>query len=110
MTAALFREWEDVSKHAQVSMESAGGVTIKRAVFESGKILAQHSHTFDHFAVLLSGTVMLEVNGVGELKTGPQLLTIPAHKQHIVTAMTPVEWLCLWSDSLEDKDIIEGAA
>lgn len=101
---------EDVAMHAAIEMLSAGGVTVKLARFEAGKVLAQHSHTFDHFAVLLSGTVMLEVDGIGELHSGPQLLTIPAHKRHTVTSLTKVEWLCLWGDHLDDSSIIESSA
>lgn len=75
----------------------------------SGLKLTQHSHLFDHGSILVSGSVMVEVDGVGELMTGPAGRVIEAGKAHSVTALTDVVWLCQHQTDETDPDRIDGS-
>lgn len=75
-----------------------GGIYVKETHIPADRVLSQHVHAHDHLSWLGEGSVLLEVDGVGEIVKGPVMLTIPAHKQHKVTSITPVIWLCIWNE------------
>jgi quercetin dioxygenase-like cupin family protein len=86
-----------------------GGVYIKETRIPSGYTLVQHKHSFDHLAVLASGTAILRVDGVPNLVTGPAVLKIEAEKNHGVRAVTACRWLCVWATEETDPAKVDGA-
>lgn len=84
-----------------------GHVYIKETSIPAGQILVQHKHAYDHLSYLVSGTVVLEVDGHKELLHGPAALTIEAGKHHGVTAMTDCIWLCIHSTDCTDADQVD---
>jgi hypothetical protein len=57
--------------------------------------------------VLVSGTAILEVDGVRTEHTGPMVLNIAAKKVHAIIPVTPVVWLCQHVTSCTDPEIID---
>lgn len=84
-----------------------GGLYAKETHIPAGIKLTQHSHTFDHLSALMKGSVMVEVNGRGEVHVAPKLLTIKAGQAHEVTAITDVVWACLHATDETDADRID---
>lgn len=74
---------------------------IKATYFQPGQGLGQHAHPFDHFSVLVNGTVELDVDGEKQALTGPKILTLEKGKVHTVTALTEALWLCVWGNECE---------
>lgn len=69
----------------------------------AGRALTQHIHPFEHLSWLSAGTVRIKVDDIETVEVGPIMLTIPAHKQHEVIAVTDVIWLCLWGEGVIDE-------
>jgi hypothetical protein len=85
-----------------------GGVYAKETRIPSGMILIQHRHKYDHLAILASGSVVLDVNGVHIPLTGPQCVLIEAGKHHGVKALTDVVWYCVHASDVADDDALIG--
>lgn len=86
----------------------SSGVYAKETHIPAGKVLTQHVHSFDHLSVLASGSAMVEVDGVGELMTGPTVVTIKAHKEHKVTSLTDVVWFCIHATDETDPEKVDA--
>ena len=82
-------------KQVELAHHFAGGLYAKETAFPAGSILVQHRHHYDHFALLASGMVEIEVDGQRSIAHAPQLLTIRAHQHHGVKALTDVVWFCI---------------
>lgn len=81
----------------------------KRTVIPAGVKLTQHVHPYDHASALVSGTVILEVDGAEEAFTGPAMLMVKAGKQHSVTAVTEAVWHCIHiTDETDPKKVDEA--
>lgn len=72
----------------------------------AGMLLAQHKHRYDHLAILASGTVLLDVDGVQAEHTGPACLLIKANTHHGVRAITDVVWFCVHAESDADAEAL----
>lgn len=85
----------------------AGGLYAKETAFPSGSILVQHKHNYDHFALLASGSVEVEVDGQRSVLNAPQLITIRAHHHHGVKALSDVVWFCIHATNETDPEHID---
>jgi len=73
-----------------------GGVYIlEMHLHEPGAIIVTHKHTYDHFAILGSGEVEVQIDGITKRVVGPSVIKIEAHKNHAVLAITDVVWFCV---------------
>lgn len=84
-----------------------GGLYAKETHIPAGIKLSQHVHKYDHLSALMKGSVMVEVDGKGEVHVAPKLLTIKAGKAHEVTAITNVVWACLHATDETDAEKID---
>lgn len=84
-----------------------GGLYAKETRIPAGTKLVQHVHNFDHLSALMKGSVMVEVDGKGEVFVAPKLLTIAAGKEHEVTAITDVLWVCLHATDETDPEKVD---
>jgi quercetin dioxygenase-like cupin family protein len=79
----------------------------KRTRIKAGHKLVQHVHPWDHASALVSGTVLLEVDGERREITGPDMLLICAGKEHSVTALTDVVWHCIHITDDTDPETVD---
>lgn len=93
--------------NADLSHYFGGGVYAKESLIPAGMVLVQHKHEHDHLSYLVSGTVLLEVDGRREELTGPACLTIEANKHHGVKALTDVVWLCIHATECTDVEKVD---
>ena len=82
----------------------------KRAEIPAGTMLRQHSHKYDHHSLLLSGRVLVSVDGDTVVYKAPALLTIKAHKKHAVHALADSVWVCLHETDERDVAKIDAEA
>ena len=100
----------DFDKHGVgLAHHFGGGVYAKEARIPAGVVLSQHAHPFAHLSVLASGRVLVEQDGASREASGPTCLTIPAHVQHRVTAITPAVWFCIHATDEVDPGLIDAA-
>ena len=79
----------------------------KRTHIAAGLKLTQHVHPYDHASALVSGAVLLEVDGEKREITGPAMLMIEAGKEHSVTALTDVVWHCIHITDDTDPETVD---
>lgn len=92
----------------EIEHHFGGLVYAKVSHIPAGRVLSQHAHARDHLSWLSAGIVRLKVDGNETLESGPVMLLIPAHKQHEVTAVTDVLWLCLWGTHATDPEAADA--
>ena len=108
MASALERARNLSSLGIEIEHHFGSGVYAKETRIPALRVMTQHTHKHDHLSWLNNGSVMLEVEGEGgELITGPRMVMIPAGKQHKVTALTSVVWLCLWATDETDPEKVD---
>jgi len=74
-------------------------VYIKSVIIPEGLEVISHKHSFSHLAILMSGKVLVTVDGDEfELESG-QSTIIKADKYHSVKALEQSLWLCCWNIS-----------
>jgi quercetin dioxygenase-like cupin family protein len=83
----------------------AEGVYIKEFNVKAGQCITKHVHDFNHYSILLRGSVRVITSPVGNSSekttvdvTAPSVLLITKDTMHTVIALTPVTWLCVQSD------------
>jgi quercetin dioxygenase-like cupin family protein len=84
-----------------------GEVYSKRVRIPAGVKLTQHVHPYDHASALVSGTVLVEVEGISYEVTGPSMLMIEAGKEHSVTAITDAVWHCIHITDDTDPETVD---
>jgi quercetin dioxygenase-like cupin family protein len=84
-----------------------GGAYVKLVNIPAGMLVMQHTHPHDHLSFLVSGKVLLEVEGESQVVEGFKVLTIKAGKPHSVTAITPTVWACIWGTDDTDPDTVD---
>ncbi len=90
-----------------ISHHFGGGTYAKETLIPAGAVLTQHRHDHDHLSVLASGRVKVTVNGAVAIFDGPACLTIKAHAEHEVQAMTDAVWFCIWATDCTDPEKID---
>lgn len=80
----------------------AAGLTDAVSFIPAGLGIIQHTHRYDHFAVLLSGEIDLFVDNTVSRHVGPKVMLIEAHKAHGVRAITDTVWHCIFDQDAKD--------
>lgn len=86
-----------------------GKAYVKETFIKAGAKLMQHAHEFDHLAYLVSGEVIVQVDGELKPVIGPHGFLIPKGAVHGVTALTNAIWLCIWGTDCVDADKVDQA-
>lgn len=84
---------------------SAGGVYAREHLASAGTEVQKHVHDYDHLSYLAAGRVVLEVDGELDVLDAPCMFEVKAGKEHRITAVTDIVWLCIHSEVLADPDI-----
>ncbi len=92
-----------------VAHHFGGGSYVKETKIPAGASLRQHAHSHDHISYLVSGQVVVRVDGEATTVTGPCPMLIRAGQEHGLTAMTDALWLCIWATDLEDPEAVDDA-
>lgn len=92
-----------------VAHHFGGGAYIKETAIPAGTSLAQHAHDHDHLSYLVSGAVVVVVDGEARAVAAPAALKIEAGKVHEVHAKSDAIWLCVWSTKSVDPATVDQA-
>jgi quercetin dioxygenase-like cupin family protein len=91
---------EDVSKNFD-----GAGIQVKVTPLEKDMTVIQHRHSYDHLSILLSGSVILQNDGMTTIlnaSKGPVSIIIEAGQLHALTALTDnVVWMCIHKDGVQ---------
>lgn len=98
---ALARAGVDIKHHF------GGGAYVKVTRIPAGVELTQHAHPHDHLSLLIEGTVVLQDGPREYVKTGFQVIKIPAGVVHSVRAVTPAVWACLWATDCDNPTVVD---
>ena len=83
----------------EVSHHFVGDGYTKMFEVPSGQVIGQHKHKIGHNSHLLLGRARVHVDGKFVEHNAPCVIYIEAHKAHMVEAVTPILWACVWSDA-----------
>lgn len=97
----------DPYRHLTVKHHFIGGIYTKEMHMPVGYWFEQHRHSFDHQSVLVSGRVILEVEGERTELEGPAIVNVKAKRSHTIIPLTPVVWLCQHVTSCTDPEDID---
>jgi quercetin dioxygenase-like cupin family protein len=88
---------------------ASGGVFAIETRFPPGLALGAHRHDHGHLSILASGTARVQIGTDVFEMTGPCVVSIPPDTEHMVEAVTPLTWYCLWaSDQVSMDDAREA--
>jgi len=65
----------------------------------AGKTALKHVHNYSHVSYLVEGQAWVEVEGQETLYTAPTGIIIDKGKEHAITALNDVVWLCIHGES-----------
>lgn len=82
-------------------------VYIRQMGAHAGDFIGTHKHLYDHYSILASGTVILEVEGISNYVSGPMVVSIEAGKEHRITCITDVSWFCIHGTDEDDESKID---
>ena len=69
------------------------GGTITAFAFDAGQALSEHTAPFDAIAQVIDGEAEVVIAGTAHRVSGGQMIVMPAHQPHAVTAHTRVKML-----------------
>jgi mannose-6-phosphate isomerase-like protein (cupin superfamily) len=87
--------------------KTSSGVYIREATLRAQSTVDTHTHTYDHWGVLVSGSAAVEVNDAVVVYEGLSIIDIKAGKEHKITALTDITWLCIHATSETDPEKID---
>jgi len=70
-----------------------GGGTITFFTFDAGQGLSEHTAPFDAVAYVLEGDAEITIDGTPVLVSGGEMVLMPAHQPHALTARTKFKML-----------------
>jgi quercetin dioxygenase-like cupin family protein len=86
---------------------TSSGVYIREATLRAQSQVETHKHTYDHWGVLVSGSAAVEVDGEVIVYDGLSIIDIKADKEHKITALTDIVWLCIHATNETDPAKID---
>lgn len=86
---------------------TSSGVYIREATLRAQSAVDTHKHTYDHWGILVSGSAAVEVNGEVKVYDGLSIIDIKANKEHKITALTNIVWLCVHATDETDPEKID---
>jgi quercetin dioxygenase-like cupin family protein len=113
--------WADVAKlgviehhhFASDAVPEGKRTYIKEVRIPAGVTLESHEHPYEHFSVLVSGSVTVKAGDTESFHSRYACLTIAAGVRHSVFAHTDTIWLCIHADDCRspaeiDQSILKG--
>jgi quercetin dioxygenase-like cupin family protein len=83
-------------KHHFVGQNEARGIYAKELHIPAGFDLISHRHSYDHLALLASGTVLWTSGDLDPRALhGPCAVTVEAGVEHSLRAITDAVWFCI---------------
>lgn len=74
---------------------------------KAGQVIGSHRHKYEHYSVLVEGSVRAEFDGEVEEHVAPSVMIVPAGVEHRITALTDIVWLCVHgTDETGDIDAV----
>lgn len=84
------------------------GVYFKHVVLRSGYKIKQHVHKYDHMAILVNGSAMVETASGIKTYYGLSFIEIKAGVAHSVAPLTgDVDWICCHRTDCTDVDEVD---
>jgi quercetin dioxygenase-like cupin family protein len=86
----------------------AGGVYCKEMRVQENFEIMQHKHNYDHLSVLAEGCAVVEYED-GDVQTyfSPAVIEIKAGKNHKITAISDILWLCIHATDETDETKVD---
>lgn len=82
-------------------------VYIKQQELDAGWCVDTHQHNYEHYGLLGTGQVIVELDGIQTPYTGPCVIPVAAGKSHRITALTPIVWFCIHGTDETDSSRID---
>ncbi len=92
-----------------VTHHFADGLYAKEYRMPAGTVIGKHVHDYDHLSSLAMGQVLLTIDGVQSEHRAPAMLTVKAHKVHVVQAITDAVWYCIHATDETDPEKVDEA-
>jgi quercetin dioxygenase-like cupin family protein len=87
-----FADYQDGSVVSRVLLKRSGG-TVTFFAFDAGEELSEHTAPFDAIAHVLEGEAEITISGAGVRVTQGEMVLMPAHQPHAVSARTRFKML-----------------
>lgn len=85
------------------------GIYIKEMdLLKKGQRVETHKHNYDHFGVLGSGEVAVELDGAALVYSGPCVVPILKDVEHTIYALTDVTWFCVHATTETDPERVDA--
>lgn len=85
----------------------SSGVYVREAPLCRGQEVETHEHVYDHFGILGSGSVVVDLDGEMSVHHGPCVIEIKAGKKHSIRALTDIVWFCVHATEVADPEKID---
>lgn len=82
----------------------SSGTYIREMTLKAHHYADTHKHNYDHFWILGSGSVALEVDDAVTVYDGPCVVEIKANKEHRITALCDITGFCVHATSETDPE------
>lgn len=83
-------------------------VYIRQMTAKAGWLIGSHVHKYDHYSILASGSVAVEVDGTLSHFSAPHVVEIKAGQEHKITCITDVSWFCIHGTEETDESNIDA--
>lgn len=80
------------------------GVYVREMSLAAGAEVTTHEHKYDHFGILGSGEVTVELDGDLEHRRAPCVIDIKAGVKHRIVALTDITWFCVHATDVADPE------
>lgn len=99
----------DNIKHYFIGQDAGRGVYAKEMRIPAGADLVSHTHTYDHLAILASGTAIWAADGAdARTMRSPCAVTVKAGIAHSLHAVTDVVWFCIHPSDETDAASVDA--
>ncbi|MHB9838524.1 hypothetical protein Q8F57_027220 [Paraburkholderia terrae] len=85
----------------------SAGVYVREMTLGLDGEVETHEHVYDHFGILGSGSVIVELDGEMAVYHGPCVIEITAGKKHSIRALTDIVWFCVHATDVADPEKID---
>jgi quercetin dioxygenase-like cupin family protein len=99
-------KYDDVSKISTEHVFS-DGLYGKKIVLQPQEWIAKHVHTYEHFSILASGSVLVLAGDEAVHYTAPAHVIIKANVPHMVYSEKGAVWYCIHATDATDADEVD---
>jgi mannose-6-phosphate isomerase-like protein (cupin superfamily) len=85
----------------------SAGVYVREMTLEADHNVETHEHVYDHFGILGSGSVIVDLDGEMTVHHGPCVIEILAGKKHSIRAISDITWFCVHATDVADPEKID---